>query len=257
LRWAAPEILDDERPVSKESDIYSFAMVVIEAFTGKAPFHGIPPTTVAVGVLAGNRPTRPMHMNLTNNLWEMIKRCWSQNPQKRPEISEVVLCLRATLALRHDRVGLDDDRAQAGMTSGSTQRRGLSLGLRFWPSRWTSVSSILRRLSELGKFSPALRSTSDAEPTSGCREKHTDRRHQSSSVLSKKQRKEGLPYRVARRLRISTAHRRSKTKAVAMHDTVPLTSNRTEKHSMPLTFKRSLMRWTKCHVLLRAYSKSV
>ena len=30
VRWAAPEILGSGRPVSKGSDIYSFAMVVIE-----------------------------------------------------------------------------------------------------------------------------------------------------------------------------------------------------------------------------------
>ena len=30
VRWAAPEILSQERSVSKESDIYSFAMVAIE-----------------------------------------------------------------------------------------------------------------------------------------------------------------------------------------------------------------------------------
>jgi len=30
VRWAAPEILDRERPVSKKSDVYSFGMVVIE-----------------------------------------------------------------------------------------------------------------------------------------------------------------------------------------------------------------------------------
>ena len=30
VRWAAPEILDRERPVTKESDVYSFAMVSIE-----------------------------------------------------------------------------------------------------------------------------------------------------------------------------------------------------------------------------------
>ena len=75
----------------------------------------------------------------------MIKRCWSQNPQKRPEISEVVLCLRATLALRHDRVGLDDDRAQAGMTSGSTQRRGLSLGGSLSTARYEVMLSVIGR----------------------------------------------------------------------------------------------------------------
>jgi len=30
VRWAAPEILKKELPVSKKSDVYSFAMVVTE-----------------------------------------------------------------------------------------------------------------------------------------------------------------------------------------------------------------------------------
>jgi serine/threonine protein kinase len=32
VRWAAPEILEEERPVSNESDVYSFSMVVIEVW---------------------------------------------------------------------------------------------------------------------------------------------------------------------------------------------------------------------------------
>ena len=32
VRWAAPEILTTEQPVSKESDVYSWAMVVIEVW---------------------------------------------------------------------------------------------------------------------------------------------------------------------------------------------------------------------------------
>ena len=30
VRWAAPEVLDKERPVSTKSDVYSFSMVIIE-----------------------------------------------------------------------------------------------------------------------------------------------------------------------------------------------------------------------------------
>ena len=33
IRWAAPEILDRKQPVNKESDVYSFSMVVIEVWT--------------------------------------------------------------------------------------------------------------------------------------------------------------------------------------------------------------------------------
>jgi len=43
-----------------------------------------------------------MHQCLTNELWEMIQGCWDRDPQRRPDISEVVLCLQATSALRHD-----------------------------------------------------------------------------------------------------------------------------------------------------------
>jgi len=149
LRWAAPEILDNKRSVSKKSDIYSYAMVVIEAFTGKAPFYGIAPTTVAVGILAGNRPTRPTHPSLTDHLWKMIERCWSQKPQKRPEISEVVLCLRTTSALGRSDGDVNENKTREDTTSWSVWQRGFSLGLRFRPSRWTLVSSGLRRLREL------------------------------------------------------------------------------------------------------------
>ena len=32
VRWAAPEILDREQPVSKKSDVYSLGMVTIEVW---------------------------------------------------------------------------------------------------------------------------------------------------------------------------------------------------------------------------------
>jgi len=100
-------VLDRERPVSKESDVYSFSMVVIEAFTGQAPYHDSPPTTAAVGVLRGNRPGRPTDPSVTDDLWEMIKRCWNREPERRPEISQVVLSLR-TASLRRGHVNADD-----------------------------------------------------------------------------------------------------------------------------------------------------
>lgn len=107
--------MDRERPISKESDIYSFAMVVVEVrihnliplecttyrhkiFTGRAPFHDSTPTTVAVDVLSGNRPERPTHPSLTDDLWDLTERCWNKNPRWRPDISEVVLRLRTTFA---------------------------------------------------------------------------------------------------------------------------------------------------------------
>ena len=60
------------------------------------PFHNIRPTTVAVGVLSGDRPERPAHPALTDDLWALTKRCWNQDQQQRPDISEVDLFLRTT-----------------------------------------------------------------------------------------------------------------------------------------------------------------
>jgi len=163
VRWAAPEILDKDGPVTKESDVYSFAMVVIEAFTGKAPFDGTAPTTVAVGILSGKRPARPTDESLTDALWEMVKRCWNDDPKSRPGISEVVDCLEA---LRRDIVDANVNQAPDEATWESIRRRELSPG----PppsrrSRWGgSVSYIFGQFSKLRRFIPVLRPTSDTEP---------------------------------------------------------------------------------------------
>ena len=159
VRWSAPEVLDKERPVSKESDVFSFAMVVIEvcacnlvllgrvthryqAFTGEAPFHGIPPTTTAVGILGGNRPTRPAHPNFSDNLWSMVKRCWNQNPQWRPEIAEVVHWLQNPSDLQHDDDVMPDD-----ATLVSTRQGELSSGeFPFVPLDNVMAFNVVRRI---------------------------------------------------------------------------------------------------------------
>jgi len=222
VRWAAPEILDRGRPVCKESDIYSFGMVVIEAFTGKAPFYGVAPTTVAVGVLSGKRPTRPTHQSLTNDIWEMIERCWDKDLQHRPDISEVVHCLQTALALQHDHLDVNDNEVPDDATLGSVQQRELSLGSRLRRSRWAPISYILGRLSKLRKFIPAPRHTSDTETardagSRGC-EKPTDRRRKSS-----------------------------------IHESAPLIPSQAEDHT--ISPERSLVRRKRHPFSLRAYSK--
>ena len=113
-RWTAPEILNDEGTYSKEADIFSFAMVMIEVrygrpavckasayflfvstqvFTGAVPFHSSLPAAAMLAIMAGERPPRPTHQALTNELWMLIQRCWNQDYHLRPEISEVLQVL--------------------------------------------------------------------------------------------------------------------------------------------------------------------
>jgi hypothetical protein len=61
---------------------------------------------VAVEVLSGKRPTRPTHAGsdliLTDRIWDLIVRCWGQEPLRRPEISEVVSILERPIIDRQD-----------------------------------------------------------------------------------------------------------------------------------------------------------
>ena len=113
-RWTAPEILNEVGTYSKEADIFSFAMVMIEVrywrsavcnastyfrfasmqvFTGEVPFHPSLPAAAMLAIMTGERPPRPKHQALTSGLWRLMQRCWDQDHHSRPETSEVLQAL--------------------------------------------------------------------------------------------------------------------------------------------------------------------
>ncbi|KAF9651098.1 kinase-like protein [Thelephora ganbajun] len=94
VRWIAPEILDYCGTHSKEGDVFSFAMVTIEAFTGAVPFNDDPPRAVMLAIVDGERPPRPTHPTFTDDLWALTQRCWDQEAHLRPQMSEVLQNLR-------------------------------------------------------------------------------------------------------------------------------------------------------------------
>ena len=68
-----------------------------QAFTGEVPFHPHLPAEAILAILDGKRPARPTHPSLTDELWELVKRCWNQDPHLRPEMSEVLKILSVSL----------------------------------------------------------------------------------------------------------------------------------------------------------------
>ena len=111
VRWIAPEVLRFDSLVTKESDIFSFGMVIIEArcdqsvvrqptyplpkvFTGEIPFSEETSMMAAVRIVNGERPKRPNHSGFTEALWALTQRCWSQEPHDRPNILEVTGVLK-------------------------------------------------------------------------------------------------------------------------------------------------------------------
>lgn len=109
-RWSAPEVMREENP-SRASDVYSFAMIMIEVhrvwstirvastyrcpvliqvLSGQAPFSNIKSNyLVVMSVWEGKRPPRPENPSCSDCLWSLIKRCWAQDPRLRPDIREV------------------------------------------------------------------------------------------------------------------------------------------------------------------------
>ena len=113
VRWTAPEIFGDRGTYSKEGDVFSFAMVIIEvrrryptlgrypelsfvltkAFTGAVPFNDRSPRAAMSAIVGGERPPRPTDPTLTDGLWALTQRCWDQEAQLRPQALQLVRSL--------------------------------------------------------------------------------------------------------------------------------------------------------------------
>ncbi|KAF9646885.1 kinase-like protein [Thelephora ganbajun] len=98
-RWLAPEIIDlpskassESLVASKSADVFAFAMLAVEVFSGNVPFEDMNESAV-IHVANGMRPVRPQaakQLGLTAEMWKFIKKCWNADPNKRPTINEVV-----------------------------------------------------------------------------------------------------------------------------------------------------------------------
>ena len=99
-RWLAPEIIDPptgagSKPLtaSKSADVFAFAMLAVEVFTGRVPFWNMKSGRVLPKIVSGKRPDKPLaaeQLGLTLEMWKFIEKCWNQNPNKRPSIDQVV-----------------------------------------------------------------------------------------------------------------------------------------------------------------------
>ena len=80
----APELIENEGVLpTTSSDTYSFAALVLECITEKALFSEHP----------GDGPPRPdgqdPRKHVSGELWDLMVRCWSTKPDKRPKMQFV------------------------------------------------------------------------------------------------------------------------------------------------------------------------
>ena len=70
-----------------ESDCYALGMVILEVLTGQYPFQHDNDFVVMRKIVKGKHPMRPQGAEavwFTDDLWEMLEKCWSPQPKLRP-----------------------------------------------------------------------------------------------------------------------------------------------------------------------------
>ncbi|KAI5581973.1 hypothetical protein BDE02_07G054100 [Populus trichocarpa] len=87
-RWMAPEVIE-HKPYDHKADVFSFGIVAWELLTGELPYSYLTPLQAAVGVVRkGLRPTIPKHTH--PKLAELLETCWQQDPNQRPNFSQII-----------------------------------------------------------------------------------------------------------------------------------------------------------------------
>ncbi|KAF0553839.1 calmodulin-dependent protein kinase [Gigaspora margarita] len=76
--------------LTQKSDIYSLGVVLWEISSGKPPFKSFSPReSLANHILKGNRE-EPMEKDTPQQYIDLYKKCWDNEPAKRPEMNEIL-----------------------------------------------------------------------------------------------------------------------------------------------------------------------
>ena len=98
-RWQAVEVSAEGKRPTFKSDVWSFAMTIHEVVTGNAPFEPqlADDFQVVSQLMRGHRPEKPIG-RVPDALWESMLRCWDSEPDKRPDVIQVLERLKEAQA---------------------------------------------------------------------------------------------------------------------------------------------------------------
>ncbi|CAN1270963.1 Serine/threonine-protein kinase STY13 [Linum perenne] len=93
LGYMAPEVLDG-KPYNRKCDVYSFGICLWEIYCCDMPYPDLSFAEISSAVVRQNlRPDIPRCC--PSSVASIMKRCWDAQPDKRPEMDEVVRLLEA------------------------------------------------------------------------------------------------------------------------------------------------------------------
>lgn len=103
-RWMAPEVFDHDQEghYCETADVFSFAMLMYETMAGKLPYSERYPSDsmdprIGLHICMGLRPELGDIPDCPPVFTELMKRCWSPEPQERPGFQEIDAQLREVL----------------------------------------------------------------------------------------------------------------------------------------------------------------
>eukprot|EP00752_Nemacystus_decipiens_P012811 g11346.t1 len=95
LRYAAPEV-SMALPHGDRADVYSWALLAWSVASGRTPFEGIGRSAFySRVVVGGERPV--LDDSWPKEFQELLKDCWNGDPSRRPDMTEVVIRMKALL----------------------------------------------------------------------------------------------------------------------------------------------------------------
>jgi hypothetical protein len=68
-----------------------------QVLAGMRPFAGKMEAAVIFSVFQNDRPSRPVHPEVSDRVWNMIQRCWERDPFQRMTAADVVELLEAEM----------------------------------------------------------------------------------------------------------------------------------------------------------------
>jgi len=90
-RWVAPELMSMEAEsvplLTEATDAWSFSMTIIEIFSKRIPFsHLKVDASVILFVVKGGRHKREHFVQINDDIWRMLEKCWNIEPNRRPSM---------------------------------------------------------------------------------------------------------------------------------------------------------------------------
>ncbi len=110
LRCMAPELFEGKGNIDAKVDVYAFAVLVYQWYTGTKAWQGQKNATIIEKVKKGCRPELGY---LGNNMHHLIRHCWDQDKYSRPRMENV--SFRLFYLQRHSQDASDSDSDYSGV----------------------------------------------------------------------------------------------------------------------------------------------